>query len=185
MPEQHRKPGAGHQGSVRPDGDLDRERLGHRGDAARPCPGCDRRLHRLVAVRGRPRRRQPSAPGDGRHLPEPGQHRRRRLLRHPREDRLHERRLQNSASTDNASADNGELPPSLRADLRRNAQRAAEAYETLAGFLGEELLARAPAEDPVGAERYALFARWNLGTSVDLAESYAWAGRNWAVSPSS
>lgn len=74
----------------------------------------------------------------------------------------------------NASVENGELPQSLRADLRRNAQRAAEAYETLAAFLGEELLPQAPIEDPVGAERYALFARWHLGTSVDLAESYAW-----------
>jgi uncharacterized protein (DUF885 family) len=67
-----------------------------------------------------------------------------------------------------------EISPGVRADLDRGARQAAEAYETLARFLGSELSARAPVVDPVGAERYALFARSYLGTSLDLAEAYAW-----------
>ena len=29
-------------------------------------------------------------------------------------------------------------------------------------------------EDPVGAERYRLFARYHNGTNLDLAETYSW-----------
>jgi uncharacterized protein (DUF885 family) len=68
----------------------------------------------------------------------------------------------------------GELPGSVRADLERGAQAAASAYEQLTAFLAAELLPRAPAKDPVGRERYALFSRSFLGSAVDLDDAYAW-----------
>ncbi|HEU4946376.1 MAG TPA: DUF885 domain-containing protein [Kribbella sp.] len=76
--------------------------------------------------------------------------------------------LAEKASTDRS------LPRSLRTYVQHNAQQAADAYQTLATFLGEELFAQASADDPVGEERYALFARHHLGTSPDLAEAYEW-----------
>jgi uncharacterized protein (DUF885 family) len=66
------------------------------------------------------------------------------------------------------------LSRGVRADLDRGARRAAEAYAGLARFLDAELAARAPSADPVGAEMYALRARSYLGTSLDLADAYAW-----------
>ncbi|MEP7180502.1 MAG: DUF885 domain-containing protein, partial [Pseudonocardiales bacterium] len=73
-----------------------------------------------------------------------------------------------------APADGGELPPSLRADLERNAAAAAHAYEELSAVLRDELMAQAPTKDAVGSERYALFSRANVGAQIDLAETYAW-----------
>ncbi len=66
------------------------------------------------------------------------------------------------------------LPEAVRADVERAAQAAAGAYQRLAAFLADELMARAPERDAVGRDRYALFSRSFLGTSVDLAETYAW-----------
>ncbi|HEY2985081.1 MAG TPA: DUF885 domain-containing protein [Jatrophihabitantaceae bacterium] len=73
-----------------------------------------------------------------------------------------------------ATAAGGELPGPVRADLDRGAQAAASAYEQLAAFLNDELLPQAPAKDPVGRERYALFSRAFLGSAVDLDDAYAW-----------
>ena len=73
-----------------------------------------------------------------------------------------------------ATTPGAELPGSVRADLDRGAQAAASAYEQLAAFLNDELLPQAPAKDPVGRERYALFSRAFLGSAVDLDDAYAW-----------
>jgi uncharacterized protein (DUF885 family) len=73
-----------------------------------------------------------------------------------------------------AKTTGGELPSAVRADLDRGAQAAASAYEQLAAFLNDELLPQAPAKDPVGRERYALFSRAFLGSAVDLDDAYAW-----------
>ena len=73
-----------------------------------------------------------------------------------------------------ATTADGELPSSVRADVERGAQAAASAYEQLAAFLDGELLPQAPADDPVGRERYALFSRSFLGSAVDLDDAYAW-----------
>jgi len=73
-----------------------------------------------------------------------------------------------------ATTPGGELPGSVRADLDRGAHAAASAYEQLAAFLNDELLPLAPAKDPVGRERYALFSHAFLGSAVDLDDAYAW-----------
>ncbi|QFY06705.1 DUF885 family protein [Nonomuraea phyllanthi] len=73
-----------------------------------------------------------------------------------------------------ASPHDGSLPPALRNDVEHAAREAGDAYDRLAAFLGDELFPQAATEDAVGPERYALFARSYLGTSVDLAEAYAW-----------
>jgi uncharacterized protein (DUF885 family) len=70
--------------------------------------------------------------------------------------------------------DGSALPDSLRVDLERNAAAAAEAYDRLAEFLRADLLPRAPAEDAVGRDLYALYSRAFLGTRIDLEETYAW-----------
>ena len=73
-----------------------------------------------------------------------------------------------------AVTQDGALPQSVRADLERGAREAAGAYEALSRFLAEEILPLAPASDPVGRERYALFSRSFLGSAPDLDEAYAW-----------
>ncbi|AEE46965.1 DUF885 domain-containing protein [Cellulomonas fimi] len=62
----------------------------------------------------------------------------------------------------------------VRAELERGAVAAREAYGTLATFLRDELAPRAPQEDAVGRDRYALFSRAFLGAAVDLEETYRW-----------
>jgi uncharacterized protein (DUF885 family) len=68
----------------------------------------------------------------------------------------------------------GELPPSLRADLERAAGTASEAYSKLAQFLENELAPAATEEDAVGRELYALQSRRFLGAVIDLDETYEW-----------
>ncbi|WP_375488454.1 DUF885 domain-containing protein [uncultured Jatrophihabitans sp.] len=81
---------------------------------------------------------------------------------------------------DNVGADGffaqfaAQAPEGAPAELAANAQQAAQAYETLAAFLRDELLPQAPERDAVGRERYALHLRSFLGTDVDLDETYAW-----------
>ena len=70
--------------------------------------------------------------------------------------------------------DGGELPDSLRADLRAGAEAASAAYEQLAGFLQDELLAQGPDADAAGRERYSLYSQFWLGSKVDLDETYEW-----------
>ncbi|MGH3760695.1 DUF885 domain-containing protein [Actinophytocola sp.] len=62
----------------------------------------------------------------------------------------------------------------LRADLDAGAAAAGQAYADLAVFLSEELLAKAPAEDAVGEDVYALWSRMYLGARLDLREAYEW-----------
>ncbi|MFU8854414.1 DUF885 domain-containing protein [Micromonospora sp. SL1-18] len=76
-----------------------------------------------------------------------------------------------------ASLGHAELPRSLHEELNRAARVAAEGYEELATFLDTDLIARAPVQDAVGREQYALYARSFLGTSIDLEETYAWGQR--------
>lgn len=73
-----------------------------------------------------------------------------------------------------AATDDGALPEALRADVERGARAAAGAYEVLATFLRTELLPVAPATDAVGIDRYRLYSRHFLGTSIDLRETYEW-----------
>lgn len=73
-----------------------------------------------------------------------------------------------------ASSATADLPRSVRSDLDRGAMAAAAAYQGLATFLRDELLPNAPERDAAGRDRYALWSRSFLGTSVDLAETYAW-----------
>ena len=73
-----------------------------------------------------------------------------------------------------ANVEGGEGPASLRADLTRNAQAAAEAYGALAGFLETELAPAAGEHDAVGRELYGLMSRRFLGATIDLDETYEW-----------
>jgi len=73
-----------------------------------------------------------------------------------------------------APEDGSALPGTLRADLRRGAERAADAYAELAAVLGDELMPRAAEHDAVGREAYAVHSRAFLGSRVDLEETYAW-----------
>jgi uncharacterized protein (DUF885 family) len=68
----------------------------------------------------------------------------------------------------------GELSEAVRSDLGEGVAAAARAYEQLGGRLRESLLPRAPEEDAVGRDRYALHSRDFLGATVDLEETYAW-----------
>ena len=64
---------------------------------------------------------------------------------------------------------------SVLADLRRGSVAAATAYDELARYLCDELLPQAPADDAVGADRYALASREFLGSVIDQRETYDWA----------
>lgn len=64
--------------------------------------------------------------------------------------------------------------PELRPQAVRAARQAAEALTGFAAFLTEALLPHAPARDAVGRDRYLLEVRRQLGTDLDLAETYAW-----------
>ncbi|HKC27322.1 MAG TPA: DUF885 domain-containing protein, partial [Jatrophihabitans sp.] len=68
----------------------------------------------------------------------------------------------------------GELPESLRADLRAGAERASEAYEQLAEFLRTELLPQGRTADGFGRDIYRVHSRTYLGSSIDLDETYEW-----------
>ncbi|AXH35980.1 DUF885 domain-containing protein [Humibacter sp. BT305] len=68
----------------------------------------------------------------------------------------------------------GGLPQSLRTDLERGADTAAEAYSRLEQFLENELAPVATREDAVGREIYALQSRRFLGAVIDLDETYEW-----------
>ncbi|MCL2516122.1 MAG: DUF885 domain-containing protein [Microbacteriaceae bacterium] len=72
------------------------------------------------------------------------------------------------------TADGGELPESVVADLQRGAQAAARAYGELSYFLDDELQHEAPERDAVGRDIYALASRGFLGAKVDLDETYEW-----------
>ena len=73
-----------------------------------------------------------------------------------------------------AKAGESELPASLKADLTKAAQRAADAYGTLAAFMENELLPAASTEDAIGRERYELLSQAFVGAKLDLDETYEW-----------
>ena len=73
-----------------------------------------------------------------------------------------------------AGSDGSALPESLTADLAAGARQAAAAYETLAGFLADDLAPRATDEDAIGRDLYALCSRRFLGATIDLDETYEW-----------
>jgi len=64
--------------------------------------------------------------------------------------------------------------PALRARLEDVTRRATAAYASLGRFLVEEYRPHATDRDAVGEERYARMARAFNGTTLDLAETYAW-----------
>ncbi len=64
--------------------------------------------------------------------------------------------------------------PGLRATLEERCNRATAAYAAFARYLVEEYGQHASEHDPVGAERYAVWARVFNGTELDLEETYAW-----------
>jgi uncharacterized protein (DUF885 family) len=59
-------------------------------------------------------------------------------------------------------------------DLTADAAGAANAFIEFGKWLRNEYGAMATAHDPVGTERYRLFARFHNGTDLDLDESYLW-----------
>lgn len=64
--------------------------------------------------------------------------------------------------------------PRLRAELRRRADGAADAYRQLGDVLREDIAPHARQSDACGRDAYRLMSRWFLGTSVDLDEAYDW-----------
>jgi uncharacterized protein (DUF885 family) len=63
---------------------------------------------------------------------------------------------------------------SLRAELAAAARAAGEAYDSLATWLRDEYAPLATDVDASGDERYQTWARYLLGTDLDLDEAYAW-----------
>jgi uncharacterized protein (DUF885 family) len=66
----------------------------------------------------------------------------------------------------------GEGP--LAAELEAAAVLAYQGYTQMARYLREDYAPRASDVDGVGAERYAVAARLNLGADIDLKEAYEW-----------
>ena len=64
--------------------------------------------------------------------------------------------------------------PGLRATLAERADDANAALASFARYLVDEYSPAASDQDPVGAERYAVWARVFNGTELDLDETYAW-----------
>src|SRR5436305_140154 len=62
----------------------------------------------------------------------------------------------------------------LRRRLESAAVKASQAYAEAARFLREEYAPRAAPRDAVGSERYQLWTRALLGSTIDLTEAYAW-----------
>ena len=62
----------------------------------------------------------------------------------------------------------------LAAELVAAAAQAYEGYGEMARYLREDYAPRATKVDGVGAERYAVAARLNLGADIDLKEAYEW-----------
>jgi uncharacterized protein (DUF885 family) len=62
----------------------------------------------------------------------------------------------------------------LAAELAAAAAQAYQGYTEIARYLREDYAPRATDVDGVGAERYAVAARLNLGADIDLKEAYEW-----------
>ncbi|MFC5501642.1 DUF885 domain-containing protein [Lysinimonas soli] len=68
----------------------------------------------------------------------------------------------------------GELPGSLKAELKKGAEASADAYAQLAEFFELELAPKAGEQDGVGRDIYALQSRRFLGAQIDFDETYEW-----------
>ncbi|HYL39794.1 MAG TPA: DUF885 domain-containing protein [Candidatus Binatus sp.] len=68
----------------------------------------------------------------------------------------------------------GDHDARLGGELRQAATEAGTAYVELAAWLGGDYAARATAVDGSGDERYQAWARFLLGTELDLDEAYDW-----------
>jgi uncharacterized protein (DUF885 family) len=75
---------------------------------------------------------------------------------------------------ENAKAGQGELPESLKADLKKAGEAATNGYAKFGEFLKTQLLPAASSEDAIGRERYALLSRAFVGSKLDLDETYEW-----------
>ena len=67
-----------------------------------------------------------------------------------------------------------EMSPELRVEMEEGIREAAAAYVDLGTRLREQVLPTATETDAVGRERYSLFSRYFLGSTVDLEETYRW-----------
>jgi uncharacterized protein (DUF885 family) len=67
-----------------------------------------------------------------------------------------------------------DVSDSLKHDLGRAAEQAADAYGRFGDFLEHELTPAARQDDPVGRELYQLMSRRFLGATIDLDETYEW-----------
>ncbi|MGV8910924.1 MAG: DUF885 domain-containing protein [Propionicimonas sp.] len=76
--------------------------------------------------------------------------------------------------TSGAEPDGSPASGALANDLAMAGRKAAAAYGTLVEFLTDELSAKAPLDDAVGRDRYALWSREFVGAAVDLDETYEW-----------
>ena len=70
---------------------------------------------------------------------------------------------------------NPDVGTALATELDEVATRAGMAYDDLARFLRDTYAPVASEHDPVGPERYAMWARASLGAEIDLDDTYAWA----------
>jgi uncharacterized protein (DUF885 family) len=77
-----------------------------------------------------------------------------------------------AGSHDSLSASYGDGP--LAAELAAAVAQAYQGYADMARYLREDYAPRATEVDAVGAERYAVAARLNLGADIDLKEAYDW-----------
>ncbi|MBB4915991.1 DUF885 domain-containing protein [Streptosporangium saharense] len=62
----------------------------------------------------------------------------------------------------------------VREELSRGIAAAHGAYARISRYLREDYAPRAGERDAVGAERYAVAARLNLGADIDLVDAYEW-----------
>src|SRR5580704_17363455 len=62
----------------------------------------------------------------------------------------------------------------LAAELAAAVRQAYQGYTEIARYLREDYAPQATEVDGVGAERYAVAARLNLGANIDLKEAYQW-----------
>ncbi len=76
--------------------------------------------------------------------------------------------------TVDAALDGSAACQAIRGELELGAQAARQAYATLTSFLSDELAPQAPQADAAGRERYSLWSRYFLGSTVDLEETYQW-----------
>lgn len=73
-----------------------------------------------------------------------------------------------------AAMADGPLPGSLHSRLAGAVTTAKDAYTAAAAALRDELDAASTDQDAVGIQRYRLASREFLGSTIDLAETYAW-----------